>query len=157
MARSKAVSRRPQQGSKGQAFAELFFEIAAYFFRMRAAGQRLGFVSKRGGGTLGFMRTLALDGPMTVPDLARMRPTSRQRMQQLADELAAEGLVAFVANPRHRKSKLMRLTRKGEARFRDMLLRFRALAGNYAKGLSEAELREATRVVRTLRELVPVA
>ena len=36
------------------------------------------------------MRSLALLGPLTVPQIAQMRPISRQRMQRLADELAAE-------------------------------------------------------------------
>src|SRR5262245_58536133 len=62
----------------GEAFAELVFEVAAYFFRIRAAGQKYGLVSKSGGGTLGFLRTVATVGAITVPDLARIRPTSRQ-------------------------------------------------------------------------------
>jgi len=33
-----------------------------------------------------------------------MRPTSRQRMHRLANELAAEGLVEFIDNPKHRSS-----------------------------------------------------
>jgi hypothetical protein len=41
-----------------------------------------------GGSGFGFMRSLALLGPLTVPQIPRMRPTSRQRMQRLADELA---------------------------------------------------------------------
>lgn len=143
-----------QQG-KGEAFAELFFEVAAYFFRMRAAGQRLGFVSRRGGGTLGFMRTLATVGPITVPDLARMRPTSRQRMQQLADELAEDGLVEFIDNPHHRKSKLVRLTRKGEARYRAMLRQLHDMGGELSKGIGEADMRGATALIRDLRERVP--
>ena len=47
-----------------------------------------------------------------MPQIAQMRPTSRQPMQRLADELAAEGLVEFIDNPRHWRSKLMRLTRR---------------------------------------------
>jgi len=39
-----------------------------------------------------------------------MRPTSRQRMQRLANELAADGLVEFIDNARRRRSKLVRLT-----------------------------------------------
>src|SRR5262245_49612422 len=136
-----AMTERP---GKGEAFADLFFEIAAAFFRMRAAGQRMGFVSKRGGGTLGFLRTLALEGPITVPDLARMRPTSRQRMQQLADELGEEGLIEFVDNPAHKKSKLMRLTRKGETRYRGMLKELHELGAEISKGYGEADLRDAT-------------
>jgi DNA-binding MarR family transcriptional regulator len=63
-------------------------------------------------------------GPLTVPQIAEMRPTSRQRMQRLADELAADGLVKFVDNPKHRRSKLVQLTRKGDARYRDLNARF---------------------------------
>ena len=83
-------------------------------------GQKTGLITSWGGGAFGFMRSLALLGPLTVPQIAEMRPTSRQRMQRLADELAAEGLVEFVDNPKHRRSKLVQLTRKGEARYGEL-------------------------------------
>jgi DNA-binding MarR family transcriptional regulator len=141
--------------SKGEAFADLAFAIAAFFFRLRAAGRKSGFISKRGAGTLGFMRTLLNDGPITVPDLARMRPTSRQRMQQLADELVEEGLVEFIDNPYHKTSRLMRLTRKGEARYRALLKQLYELGLEITKDVSEAELRDATALIRTLRDRTP--
>ena len=103
---------------KAEAVAELMLEVAQCFFRIRALGQRTGLITSWGGGAFGFMRSLALLGPLTVPQIAQMRPTSRQRMQRLADELAAEGLVDFVDNPRHQRSKLVRLTPKGDARYR---------------------------------------
>ena len=79
---------------------DLMLEVAQYFFRLRAIGQRTGGSSQAGcGAAFGFMRSLALSGPLTVPQIAEMRPTSRQRMQRLADELAAEGLVEFIDNP----------------------------------------------------------
>jgi DNA-binding MarR family transcriptional regulator len=49
-------------------------------------------------------------------------------MQRLADELAAEGLVEFIDNPRHPRSRLVRLTRAGEARYREMDARLLAIA-----------------------------
>src|SRR5262245_12942692 len=98
--------------SKGEAIAELMLEVAQCFFRIRAFGQKTGFITSWGGGAFGFIRSLALLGPLTVPQIAQMRPTSRQRMQRLADELAAEELVKFVDNPKHRRSKLVRLTPK---------------------------------------------
>src|ERR671924_1569841 len=100
-----------------------------------------------GGGAFGFIRSLALIGPLTVPQIAQMRPTSRQRMQRLADELAADGLVEFVDNPRHRRSKLVRLTRKGEARYRELSARFLAIASTMGAGLSEADIRKTTEIV----------
>jgi len=81
---------------KGEAIAELMLEVAQFFFRIRAVGQKTGFITSWGGGAFGFMRSLALLGPLTVPRIAQMRPTSRQRMQRLADELATEGLVGRI-------------------------------------------------------------
>src|SRR5262245_50736144 len=111
---------------KTEAIAELMLEVAQCFFRIRALGQKAGLITSWGGGAFGFMRSLALLGPLTVPHIAQMRPTSRQRMQRLADELEAEGLVEFVENPKHRRSKLVRLTRKGDARYRDLQARLLA-------------------------------
>src|SRR5215207_7118427 len=86
--------------SKAEAVAELMLEVAQCFFRIRAVGQQTGLITSWGGGAFGFLRSLALLGPLTVPQIAQMRPTSRQRMQRLADELAAEGLVQFLDNPK---------------------------------------------------------
>ena len=98
------------------------------------------------------MRSLALLGPLTVPQIAQMRPTSRQRMQRLADELAAEGLVEFIDNPRHRRSKLVRLTRKGDARYRELDARFLAIASTLGVALSEPDIRRTTEIVRQLSD-----
>src|SRR6202022_1739068 len=87
----------------GEMIADLMLEVAQFFFRLRAMGQRTGFITSWGGGAFGFMRSLAVIGPLTVPQIAQMRPTSRQRIQRLADELAAEGLVELIDNPRPRR------------------------------------------------------
>src|SRR5829696_6068806 len=126
--------------SKAEAVAELMLEVAQCFFRIRAVGQKTGLITDWGGGAFGFLRSLALLGALTVPQIGRMRPTSRQRMQRLADELAAEGLVQFVDNPKHRRSKLVELTRTGEARYRELNARFLLIASTMGVALSEAEI-----------------
>jgi DNA-binding MarR family transcriptional regulator len=138
--------------AKGEAIADLMLEVAQFFFRIRAVGQRAGLITSWGGGAFGFIRSLALLGPLTVPQIAQMRPTSRQRMQRLADELAAEGLVEFIDNPRHRRSKLVRLTRKGDARYREMSARFLAIASTMGTDLSEVDIRKTTKIVRWLSD-----
>jgi DNA-binding MarR family transcriptional regulator len=140
----------PIVDSKGEAIAELMLEVAQCFFRIRAVGQRTGLITSWGGGAFGFMRSLALLGPLTVPRIAQMRPTSRQRMQRLADELAAEGLVEFIDNPKHRRSKLVRLTPKGDARYREWNARFLAIASTMGVGLSEADIRKTAEIVGRL-------
>ena len=148
----KAV--RPIVDGKGEAIAELMLEVAQFFFRIRAVGQKTGLITSWGGGAFGFMRSLALLGPLTVPQIAQMRPTSRQRMQRLADELAAEGLVEFIDNPKHRRSKLVQLTPEGDTRYRAMNVRFLAIASTLGVDLSEADIRKTREIVQRLSDEV---
>jgi DNA-binding MarR family transcriptional regulator len=144
--------RRPIVDSKGAAIAELMLEVAQFFFRIRAAGQKAGLITSWGGGAFGFMRSLALLGPLTVPQIAQMRPTSRQRMQRLADELAAEGLVEFVDNPKHRRSKLVQLTRKGDTRYSALNARLLTIASTLGIDLNEGDVRRTTEIVQRLSD-----
>ena len=152
------ASTRPKTGvgptvdGKGEAVAALMLEVAQCFFRIKALGQKTGLITSWGGGAFGFMRSIALLGPLTVPQIAEMRPTSRQRMQRLADELADEGLVKFVDNPKHRRSKLVRLTPKGEARYRELSARLLSIASTMAGAVSEADIHKTTEIVRQLSE-----
>ena len=151
--RGKAAPRAgvgPIVDSKAGAIAELMLEVAQCFFRIRAVGQKTGLITSWGGGAFGFMRSLALLGPLTVPQIAQMRPTSRQRMQRLADELAADGLVEFIDNPKHRRSKLAQLTRKGDARYRELNARFLVIASTVGVNLREADIRKTCEIVRQL-------
>jgi DNA-binding MarR family transcriptional regulator len=137
---------------KAEAIAELMLEVAQCFFRIRALGQKTGLITSWGGGAFGFMRSLALLGPLTVPQIAQMRPTSRQRMQRLADELAAEGLVDFIDNPKHRRSNLVQLTRKGEARYSELNARLLEIASTKGGAHSEADVRKTSENVRQLSD-----
>ena len=140
--------------AKAEAIAELMLEVAQCFFRIRALGQKTGLITSWGGGAFGFMRSLALLGPLTVPQIAQMRPTSRQRMQRLANELAAMGLVEFIDNPKHRRSKLVRLTPRGDARYRELNARFLTIASTMGVGLREADIRQTIEIVRRLSDEV---
>jgi DNA-binding MarR family transcriptional regulator len=140
--------------SRGEAVAELMLEVAQCFFRIRHVGQKTGFITGWGGGAFGFMRSLALLGPLTVPQIAQMRPTSRQRMQRLADELATAGLVEFIENPKHRRSKLVQLTSRGLARYQQQNDELMAIASTMGAGLSEADILRTTAAVRQLGEEV---
>ena len=142
----------PIVDGKAEAITGLMLEVAQCFFRIRALGQKTGLITSWGGGAFGFMRSLALLGPLTVPQIAQMRPTSRQRMQRLADELAAEGLVEFIDNPKHRRSKLVRLTPKGDARYRELNTRLLSIASTMVVALSEPDIRKTTETVRHLSD-----
>jgi DNA-binding MarR family transcriptional regulator len=142
----------PVADGRSEGLAELMLEVAQCFFRIRAVGQKVGLITKWGGGAFGFLRSLARLGPLTVPQIAQMRPTSRQRMQRLADELAAEGLVEFIENPKHRRSKLVRLTPEGVSRYRALEVQLLGIASTLAVGLGEEDIRHATESVRRLSD-----
>jgi len=129
---------------------ELIATIAAAFHKLRAAGKRLGAVFPMGGGTWGLLRSLAREGPQTVPALARARPVARQHIQVMVDALAAQGLVSLIANPRHKRSRLVALTPAGEVAFAALDGRVRAAATNLAAGLDAADVTVATAVLRSL-------
>jgi hypothetical protein len=57
----------PIVDSKAEAIADLMLEVAQFFFRIRAVGQRTGLITSWGGGAFGFMRSLALIGPLQRP------------------------------------------------------------------------------------------
>jgi DNA-binding MarR family transcriptional regulator len=136
--------------SKAEAIAELMLDVAQCFFKIRALGQKAGFITGWGGGAFGFMRSLALLGPLTVPQIAQMRPTSRQRMQRLANELAADGLVEFIGNPKHRRSKLVQLTPQGDAHYRELNEALLSIASTLGIALTETDIRKTTEIVRLL-------
>src|SRR5215217_7947421 len=153
MAAARNIEAAPDTAdSKAEAISELMLEVAQCFFRIRAVGQKAGLITRRGGGAFGFMRRLALLGPLRVPQIAEMRPTSRQRMQRLADELAAEGLVEFIDNPKHRRSKLVQLTPKGLSRYRTLNVQLLTIASTLGVSLSERDIRKASESVRRLSD-----
>jgi DNA-binding MarR family transcriptional regulator len=142
---------RKRRSAAGELLFDVMVETAATFFRVRAAGQRLGAMTSWGGGSWGLLRSLALGGPQTVPQLARSRPVARQRIQKIADELAADGLVEFIDNPGHKRSKLVALTAKGAAKYAEITERILDLAEVLARDMSERELKTALGVLRRLR------
>ena len=58
---------------KKEIMFNLLLESMGLFFRLRAAGKRTGHVTPGGGGIWGFLHSLAIEGPQTVPQLARSR------------------------------------------------------------------------------------
>ena len=106
-------------------------------------------------GTLGILRTLFEDGPRTVAEIARSRPVARQGVQRNADALAERGLVSYADNPRHRRSKLLVLTTRGEKacrRARDAQLAWAAWIDDGSE--SQLALQNAARVLRWCRQVL---
>ena len=96
------------------------------------------------------LEQLALEGPATVPAIARARYVTRQHLQVLVNGLLRLRLVELLDNPAHRRSPLVGLTPAGRRALQRMLAKERRLlAGDF--GLSGAALQNATETLRTVR------
>lgn len=69
----------------------------------------------------------------TVAHVARRLGVSRQNVQRVADGMVEDKLARWAANPNHRKSSILQLTRKGRSKF-DELMR---VAAKYHRQLAE--------------------
>ncbi len=136
----------------GQAVEELIIEIVATFFLLQAEGMRIEVVSTSGEGYWSVLRILKMNGAQTVPQIARLRYVPRQSIQKLANEMLEDGVIELVNNPAHKRSKLLRLTPKGEAVFQELSDRFAALSETLAEQGDAAQLQNAVVVVKHLHE-----
>lgn len=98
------------------------------------------------------LRSLKLEGPQTVPQIARSRPVPRQSIQKLANEMLEDGLIEIEDNPAHRRSKLLRLTPKREATFQELTQRIAQEAENLGHDMDAAEFQIAVTVLKRLRD-----
>jgi DNA-binding MarR family transcriptional regulator len=90
--------------------------------------------------------------PMPVAHLARIMGLSRQAVQRLANEMEADGLVAFEPNPHHERAKLVVMTERGLAVFRAAMGLQQRWAADLVAGVPVVALEEAMALLRRLRE-----
>lgn len=139
--------------SAGDAVTNLVLDLFRLNNQLLAAGDRLvaslGLTSARWQ-ILGAI--IAADYPQPVAWLARNLGAHRQNVQRIINDLAKEGLVAFEANPHHRKAQLIVLTKKGRQIF-DAAMRLQApWSDRISEGLSVKDIETAHRVMLALRQ-----
>ena len=141
--------RAPEESN--QAVQVLFDETTALFHCLQAIAASVHMQGNLTAGLRGVLLGLEQGGPQTVPQMARLRPTSRQHIQVLVNRLRRLGLVLLEENPDHLRSRLVRLTADGErtvALIREREARLLALA---AVPLGAAEVGSAAATLRAVR------
>ncbi len=144
---------QPQRTPAGEALTSLVLDLFRLSNQLLAAGDRLvaplGLTSARWQ-VLGAI--VAADYPQPVAWLARDLGAHRQNVQRIVNDLAKEGLVAFEANPHHRRAQLVILTKRGKQVF-DAAMRLQApWSDRLSEGLSVKDIETAHRVMLALRE-----
>jgi DNA-binding MarR family transcriptional regulator len=91
------------------------------------------------------------DRPQPVAWLARDLGAYRQNVQRVINELHEEGLVAFEANPHHRRAQLVVLTDKGKRAFEAARNLQAPWVNRLADGLSLKDIETVHRVITAVR------
>jgi DNA-binding MarR family transcriptional regulator len=138
--------------TEAQALTELILETFRLNGELLASGDALvrdlGLTSAR----WQVLGAIALASqPLSVAHIARNMGLTRQAVQRLANEMERDRLVAFAPNPHHRRSQVLHLTAKGEAKYRTATERQRPWARKLAAGLGVRQIGTATALVQTVR------
>jgi len=137
----------------GEALTDVFLDLFRLNSLLLTAGDRLvaglGLTSARWQ-ILGAM--VAAERPQPVAWLARDMGANRQNVQRIINDLHKEGMVAFEANPHHRRAQLVVLTEIGKQAF-DAAMRLQApWINNLSDGLSIKDVETFRRVILALRQ-----
>jgi DNA-binding MarR family transcriptional regulator len=133
---------------------QLVYETTALHHRMKIVIQHLHGGGELAAGKRGILKGIEIRGPQTVPQMARARPVSRQHIRASLEPLLAEGLVQYVHNPNHKRSKLVDLTPKGAARLQAINRRENQLFDSLQKQFGGKGVREAAALLRRLRDFL---
>lgn len=121
-------------------------------FRLGPALQAVFAWGVHSSGKRALMRNLAEYGALTIPQMAAMRPVSRQFVRALVEELVAEGFVRLEPNPRHKTASLVALTNRGRQQAIKDTAQEALLLEELARDLPPDELRVAEGMLKTVLE-----
>ena len=136
---------------RGNAFTEIVLEVFRVNRLLLDAGDHLtrpvGLSSARWQ-VLGVVE----HGPAPVAHIARTMGLTRQNVQQIADGLEKDGLITYLANPHHRRAKLMAMTPQGDDALDYVRQRHAEWANRLGEILPLADLQTAVTVLQQIRE-----
>ncbi|MGA4400340.1 MarR family winged helix-turn-helix transcriptional regulator [Ralstonia nicotianae] len=93
----------------------------------------------------------AVDRPQPVAWLARDMGANRQNVQRIVNDLEKEGLVAFEANPHHKRAQLVVMTEKGKQAYGAAMQLQTPWINGLAKGLAVEDIKTMHKVIAALR------
>ncbi len=135
------------------ALETLLAEAGALFHRLRHDSELLHERGEFSSGMRAILRSLERIGPQTVPQMARARPVSRQYVQRLVNDLAAEGSVEPIENPAHKRSRLIRITENGRRALVRMERREKSALDGLVFGVDRTEMARAAETLRKVRQV----
>jgi len=147
-ARPPRKLRKPHDRGEVRALVD---ETIALYHRLAWMAEQIYGDEGHGAARRGILRGLVRYGPQSVPQLARARSVKRQSLQPVVDAMVAEGVVELRDNPRHARSRLVAVTRKGEAIVAHLDRVDEKVLGAVGAGIPRRDLRAAAATLELLR------
>lgn len=130
------------------ALEALLNEVRLLYQSMVQIGEHIHEDTQISMGMRAVLEYLAREGDTTVPQIARARRVTRQRIQSVVDNLMAMDLVTRRENPESRRSPLVTLTTQGSRTIRQM----RRREGRFIRtAVNEQDLAKAASVLSDVR------
>jgi DNA-binding MarR family transcriptional regulator len=145
--------RKTRRTPAGDALTSLILDLFRLNNRLLTAGDRLvarlGLTSARWQ-ILGAI--VAAERPQPVAWLARDLGANRQNVQRIANDLQKDGLVAFAANPHHRRAQLVVLTDNGRRTYEAAMELQAPWIDSLSDGLLVKDMETVRRVMTAVRK-----
>ena len=141
----------PTRTTKGSLITELILTLFPLNGRILSAGDSLSSSEDLSSSLWQVLGALQ-DAPRTVPQIGRVMGLTRQSVQRSVNIMNEDGLVEFAKNPDHQTSPLVRMTKKGETAYRNVMRLQAEWSNGLGEGLKVDDLKVAVRVLRTLLE-----
>jgi DNA-binding MarR family transcriptional regulator len=142
---------RAQPSPLADAVTEVILSVFQANGLLLAAGDALAWHEELTSARWQVLGAVALaQAPLTVPQIARRMGLTRQSVHATVKRLHAEGLVQFVPNVDHRRSRLVRLTERGAAKYTALAARQVDWSTQLGEGMKVSALQTTA---HTLREL----
>lgn len=123
--------------------AQLITEIMLQVFHLNGTVLKMGdSLTREFGLTSSRWQVLGaiIEEPLTVADIARVRGIERQSVQRTVNSLAEENLISFIENPRHKKAKLIQMTKSGKEKYEKVMHVYNNVAAELGKLFSGKDL-----------------
>jgi DNA-binding MarR family transcriptional regulator len=135
--------------SNEQAY-EITWLIRRIFRGMAAAADRYLEESGLSAADRAVMEFLYPDDMLSVPDIARRYQVSRQHVQVTVNGLLQRGLLRSVSNPKHKRSRLIRLSELGRECFAEIRRNEAAAVDGLFAGIADEEITATHQTLQTL-------
>src|ERR1700753_3071448 len=145
--------KRAKRTPEGDALTDLVVDLFRLDSLLLTAGDRLVASLGLAGARWQVLGAIvSAERPQPVAWLARDLGGNRQNVQRIINDLHREKLVAFEANPHHRRAQLIVLTENGRRAFESAMALQAPWINDLSEGLTVKDLRTVHRVVTTLRD-----